>query len=223
MSVAELGKKQQRPPVLIITARAPSAASAKAGRAAAAEAPVTSADVICRRRSQQRFLLFAGTPPPFTWDSLHGASVGIFLAIAGLYALIGAGSPFAGKSRIPIAFFAAVLADEARAVGSTGEALFDDPIVLKLRVLLFNWIGGLFVMSAVLKFALTWWGVREGHVWALYTLILAHATAAAFAVLVVLPAVRATGAVRFSLLPPLLWLPPLAATPAAILGWLALR
>jgi hypothetical protein len=100
------------------------------------------------------------------------------------------------------------------------DVLETEPAVGKLRTLLLYWISGFLIAAGVAFVSLTWFGLRDGHTWALATLAVAGIAGVALWVISLVPYARA--GVHFSLgeVPPFIWLPAACIPVATILGWI---
>ena len=161
---------------------------------------------------------------PFKWFSPLGISVAVFLAIGTLWILIGALTvPLLGKGIGPAIIFVSNSTDEAYFGRSPSQLLASDPALSKLRTLLLTVIAGFLLLAGVLFLSVAWFGLRQGHTWALTALAVAGILALGFWVLSLLPYARSGITLTIGDLPPFMWIPAIFTLPAIILGWIGLR
>ncbi|MHB1131786.1 MAG: hypothetical protein ACYC4L_05290 [Chloroflexota bacterium] len=102
------------------------------------------------------------------------------------------------------------------------EVMRESPALATYRGLATDLLSGLWFAFGAFQLALTWFGLRRGHIWAWWTLALAHGGQAAAWLAVLRPYLER--GVRLSLFMPPLLLYPLTVLPiATILTWLGIR
>ena len=157
----------------------------------------------------------------FRWLSPLGVSVALFLLIGLLWLVIGILTPFLLNQEGGL--IVTERTDSAYFGGAPKDLLAADPGLGKLRTVLLMWLSGFLVAQGVAFLAITWFGLREGRVWALVTLAVAGIAAVVLWAVSLFPYYRA--GVRFTLgdVPPFIWVPAFFVPPATILAWLGLR
>ena len=159
----------------------------------------------------------------FHWLSPLGISVALFLFYGAFYIFIGALTPVMMNTEVGRQVtISSVENDNALLGGQTSDLLQASPPLAKMRTMLLNIVGGLLVAAGVLVIAVTWFGLRQGQMWALVTLALAGVVVLPFWWLVFRPFAEAGITVGLAL-PPFILIPGLLLIPAAVLGWIGLR
>lgn len=109
----------------------------------------------------------------FRWLSLLGIATILFLLFGLLNVLIGVLTPFLIRpDRLVTSniLFMSERTDTVLFGGSPSELVaLNKPLGL-LRQLLLFWLAGLFLGFGLVHLALTWFGLRQGQAWALWTL-----------------------------------------------------
>lgn len=160
----------------------------------------------------------------FRWLSPLGIAVIIFLLYGVMNAVSGALTPFFVR---PDRLFANTILTSER----TDTALFgaspqdliaqNKPLGL-LHQLTSIWLGGLMLGLGLFQLAVTWFGLRQGQVWALWTLTVSDLALAPFWVPILNAYARVGAMPGIGEMPP--FIPFLIAIPiAAVLGWIGLR
>ena len=159
----------------------------------------------------------------FHWFSPLGISVALFILYGLVHLLIGTLTPVMINTEIGRQVtVSSVAKDNALLGGSTSDLLPASPALDKLRAMLLTMVGGLLVAAGILELALTWFGLRQGQVWALGVLALAGLALLPFWWLVFRPFAQA--GIRVGLdWPPFMLIPTVLLGPAIVLGWVGLR
>lgn len=159
----------------------------------------------------------------FRWLSPLGISVALFLFYGAFYIFIGALTPVMMNTEVGRQVtVSSVEKDNALLGGPLPELMQSDPALAKMRTMLMNMVGGLLVAAGILVIAVTWFGLRQGQMWALVTLALVSIVVLPFWWLVFRPFAEAGITVGLAL-PPFMLVPGLLLLPAAVLGWIGLR
>ena len=110
----------------------------------------------------------------FHWLSLLGVSVALFLFYGAFYIFIGALTPIPADTEMGRQVtVSSPEKDNALLGGRTPDLLQASPALAKMRAMLLNIVGGLLFAAGILVIAVTWFGLRQGQMWALVTLALA--------------------------------------------------
>ena len=164
------------------------------------------------------------TSVEFRWFSLLGASVILFLLYGLVYLLIGALTPIMLNSETGRQMLIISPRTDSIVFGrSPSELLRDDPALFQLRTILLIIIGGLLFTAGCFHIALTWFGLRQGHLWALATLAFGGLAVLPFWFLALQPYFRQGVNLSLADMPPFMWVPAVLLLPAIVLGWLGLR
>ncbi len=167
----------------------------------------------------------------FRWLSPLGISVILFLGFSLICLVFGALGPFLvrrygpGSSSASLMnwFVFSVRADTAYFGQSPPDLVKENSAIAELHVTMLNLFGGFLICLAIAQFCLVWFGLREGHLWALWALAISDlAVVVHYWVLVVPPFARAFP-LGFSDLHPYVLYPMVAVPIATLLGWLGLR
>jgi hypothetical protein len=159
----------------------------------------------------------------FQWQSPLGIGAALFLVYGAFYIFIGALTPFVSDTNTGRQVtVSSVERDNALLGGRTPDLLQASPALAKMRFMLLNMIGGLLVAAGLLILAVTWFGLRQGQIWALVTLALAGSVVLPFWWLVFRPFREAGINVGLDL-PPFILIPGLLLVPASLLGIIGLR
>lgn len=159
----------------------------------------------------------------FKWLSPLGVSVGLFIAIGVLWILIGALTvPLHGRWGATSVFVARA-PDAAYFGGDPTELLAKGSALAKLRTLLPTVTAGFLSLAGVVFASTAWFGLKEGHFWALATLGVVGTLAAALWALAVSDYVKAGVPLSIGVTPPFMWVLAVLMAPAIVLGWLGLR
>ena len=155
------------------------------------------------------------------WISPLGASVIMLLLIGFLWILIGALTVAmhdrqTGRGTL----FTSGRADKAYFGRDFRQLMASEPALAKLRTLLLTVIAGFLLLLGVVFVSLAWFGVRNGHSWAVITLGLGGNVAVFFWGLALLPYVQAKISLTLIDLPPFIWIPSLLILPVSLLGWI---
>jgi len=166
----------------------------------------------------------------FRWLSPFGISAMLFLGFSVICLIFGILGPVLVRRYGPGSpsaslmdwFVFSVRADTAYFGKSPTELAKATPALAELHVTMLNVFGGFLICLAILQFCLVWFGLREGHTWALWALSLADiAVVIHFWALVVLPFARSFP-LGLSDLPPYALYLTVAVPIAAVLGWVGL-
>lgn len=159
----------------------------------------------------------------FQWLSPLGISVALFLFYGASYVFIGALTPVMSNTEMGRQVTVSTAEkDSALLGGPLPNLLAASPALSTLRTMLLNIIGGLLVAAGILVIGVTWFGLREGKLWALLTLALAGLAVLPFWWLVLHPFSDAGIQVGLDL-PPFILVPGLLLLPAVFFGWIGLR
>src|SRR5574341_1423080 len=110
----------------------------------------------------------------FRWSSPFGLSVALFLLYGAFYIFIGALTPVMADTEMGRQVtVSSPEKDNALLGGRTPDLLQASPALAKMRTMLLNMVGGLLVAAGILVIAMTWFGLRQGQIWALAALGLA--------------------------------------------------
>lgn len=161
----------------------------------------------------------------FQWLSALGVSVILFSLFGLLSLVVGIVIPllFRKINDLPagILFFSQRTDTELFGRPTSDLIQADSPLAI-LRFLYTNWLAGLFLAFGIFQLALTWFGLRNAQVWALWTLTFADLALLPYYVRTIRMYTGRGIALRLSDLPPLYSL--LVLIPiAAVLGWFGLR
>ena len=160
----------------------------------------------------------------FHWLSPLGISVVFFILHGALYLLIGIAWPFAADSAASREILIMSPRTDTTVFGDTPENVRrDNPQLIRFRRIAFNIMSGLMVTAGVMLISLAWFGLRQGHHWALGALTLASAVTLPYWWLVVRDYWQAGAPPTLGDLPPFMWIPAALLLPAVILGWIGLR
>lgn len=103
------------------------------------------------------------------------------------------------------------------------EILLSDPILVQVDMYTMYVRVGLWLAFGIFQVALVWFGVRNGEVWAFWTVVLANVAALTGWLLVAIPFVQKGVPLGLDL-PPIVVLLPITVVPVAtVLGWIGLR
>lgn len=160
---------------------------------------------------------------PFGWSSYLGISVGLFLFIGGLWVVIGVLTVLLLNRNVgPRYLFVSNSADSAYFGASPERLLSDDQALFKLRTILIRVIAGFLVTAGLLYISIAWFALRQGHLWALLSLVASGMLGTLFWALALSPYIRQGVQLRIRDLPPFIWLPAVLLIPAFVLGWIGL-
>jgi hypothetical protein len=113
----------------------------------------------------------------FQWFSPLGISVMLFLLYGGVYILIGGLSPFVLNTAVDQEILVISGRTDTIVFGHTpAELRRDNPELVQLRTLLLTITGGLLLTTGCFHLALTWFGLRQGQLWALIALAIGGVT-----------------------------------------------
>ncbi len=162
----------------------------------------------------------------FRWLSPLGISVALFLFYGVMNIVIGILIPIANRlsdSELPGGIlFMSARSDEALFGRSASDLVKHDTALATLRQLNYAWMAGLFVSFGILQLGLTWFGLRSGNRWALWTLTVGDLAMLPYWALIFQPYLRAGTPLGLQDIPPLfLYLAIIVV--AAIVGWFGLR
>lgn len=159
------------------------------------------------------------------WLSLLGISVILFLLFGLLNVLIGALIPlFIRPDRLVTSniLFMSERTDTVLFGGSPSELVAQNKPLGQLRQLLLYWLAGLLLSFGLFQLGVTWFGLRQGQAWALWTLTVSDLAMLPYWFLILISYARGGVTPGIGDVPPLL--PYLAVIPiAAVLGWLGMR
>ena len=112
----------------------------------------------------------------FRWLSPLGISVILFLVLGLFNVLIGILTPVFVRSpdRSPSKILLTSTRPDTALLGASPDDLVaKDPALLKVRLVLVNWLAAFMLGFGVLQVVLSWFGLRSGQTWALWGLTLA--------------------------------------------------
>lgn len=101
--------------------------------------------------------------------------------------------------------------------------IVSDPLMIQVDMYTMYVRAGLWLAFGIFQVALVWFGVRNGEVWAFWTVVLANIAALIGWLLVVAPFVQRGIALGFDLPPVVLLMPVISVPVATVLGWMGLR
>lgn len=155
---------------------------------------------------------------------LWRAAAWLFLGQGGVYALIGALTPFFMDRGIggPSLFYSR--RSDTRYFGDDpGTLMQDDPALGKYRTLLFLTIAGLLVALGLAVMAIAWFAVGRGESWGVWSLAVAGAMALVFWILVTSKYLAAGAPVGLRDVPPFMWVTTLLWAAGTAVGAFAMR
>ena len=160
----------------------------------------------------------------FHWLSPLGVSVVLFLLYGSLYVFIGVLEPVvreysnAGQG----ALIRGDESDGALFKQNPSQLLRENSQYALLGKILIHWIAALLVMVGIFQLSIVWFGLRQGHVWAYWSLVAGGLAEFPYWILMFQPYASA----RIPLLrwdyPPVILIPSLLFLPAVFLGWIGL-
>jgi len=157
------------------------------------------------------------------WISPLGISVVLFLVYGAIYILTG------GLTALLLNKFDAkdlIFSNRTDSIvfgKAPTELLRDDPALFQLRTILLIIVGGLLFAAGCFHIALTWFGLRQGQMWALTTLTIGGVAILPFWILALRPYFQQSVNLTLADLPPFMWVPAALLLPAVVLGWIGLR
>jgi hypothetical protein len=161
----------------------------------------------------------------FQWLSSLGVSVILFSLFGLLSLVVGLMIPFLFRKidDLPAGILFFSQRTDSELLGRpTSDLIQEDSALAKLRFLYTYWLAGLCVAFGIFQLALTWFGLRNGQAWALWTLTLADLALLPYYVRTLRVYTGRGISLRLGDLPPLYSL--LVLIPiAAVLGWFGLR
>lgn len=161
----------------------------------------------------------------FQWLSLLGISTILFLLFGLLNVLVGVLTPILVRpDRLDSTniLLMSERTDTTLFGGSPSELVAQNKHLGLLRQLLLFWMAGLLLSFGLFQLAVTWFGLRQGQAWALWTLTVSDLAMLPYWSLILTTYVRGGVVPGVGDVPPLLLY--LAVIPiAALLGWLGLR
>ena len=164
------------------------------------------------------------SPLDFQWMSLLGFSTILFLLFGLMNVLVGVLTPFFVRpDRLTQnALLMSERTDTVLFGGPPSELLTQNKSLGLLRRLLVYWLAGLLLSFGLFQLALTWFGLRQGQAWALWTLTAADLAMLPYWYMILNTYAHAGVAPGIGEMPP--FLPYLGVIPiAAVLGWIGLR
>lgn len=161
---------------------------------------------------------------PFQWGSLLGVSVMLFLAASLFRLFIGVATPialrtFAGDSTL----FVSERSDTAAYGKSPSTWVAEDPALRPYRNALWTLLAGFLSAAAIVEAGVAWFGLREGHAWALWVLAVEGVVMILYWLLSLGHHFAARAPLTLADIPPFMWVPAMLLVPAVACGWLALR
>ena len=167
----------------------------------------------------------------FRWLSLLGVSAILFLSFSLICLIFGTLAPFLVRRYGPGSPSASLMdwfvfsprADSAYFGKTPTELVKETPAIAELHVTLLNLFGGFLICLAIAQFCLVWFGLRAGHAWALWALVISDFAVVIHYWVVVVPPFARAFPLGFSDLHPYVLYPMVAVPIAALLGWLGLH
>ncbi len=160
----------------------------------------------------------------FRWLSALGISVILFLILGVFNAVIGILTPFFVRSdRLTSNSLLTSTRTDTALFGASPEDLVakDSPLGL-VRFVTVNWFAAYMLGVGILQVALSWFGLRSGQSWALWSLTLAGLAMVPGIWISIGPYARAGAVPGIGEMPPFITI--LVLVPiAAVLGWIGLR
>ena len=165
-----------------------------------------------------------GTQVEFRWLSPLGIAVGLFLLYGVWLVLAGILFPIYGRFG---GSFQALITSERTDTATLGkrpaELLRDDAALATVRQSMADWLSGLWFCFGIMQIALTWFGIRQGQRWALWTVSLADLGMIPFVGLYLEPVLRARAPLNLADPPPILMFSVFVIPVAVVLAWLGSR
>jgi hypothetical protein len=165
----------------------------------------------------------------FTWLSALGGSVAAFLASSVVYGLIAVGGLVVthryGVGRVPGSPSLFLSADiEAPMLGRpTAELMAASPGLARILGIVMDAFLGMMLGFAILLAAISWFGIRDGQAWALWTAVLGNAAMlAVYWLVAILPFMREARVGYGQLWHPYALVPTILVPIGAVLGGIAL-
>jgi hypothetical protein len=161
----------------------------------------------------------------FHWVSPLGLAVALFLLSGLLYVLIGTLAPPLLRNTDPARTQILIISNrtDTQLFGrSPAELTSSDPVVAQLRAILLDIMSGLLCVAGLFQLAITWFGLRQGQVWALVVLAIGGLVALPFWFLALRPYLQEGIPLTLGDIPPFMWVPAVLLLPAIVLGWFGL-
>lgn len=156
-------------------------------------------------------------------SSMLTATVVMFMLIGALWVFVGVlAVPLHKKGAEATIVFVSTRTDTAF-FGKTPSEMMSDPPVSAFRTMMITIISGGLVGAGILLMFITWFGIRQGHPWALVAASCACLLAIAFWLIALAPYPRAGVKLTLGDAPPFIWVPAILWLPATVLGYLSLR
>jgi hypothetical protein len=156
----------------------------------------------------------------FSWRSALGVGVVLFLAYGAIHVLFGAIYLVVAETDIGNrTLFASPGLDQALFGAPPVDLLRDDRALAQLRSILYLVIAGLFVSLGIVQLALTWFGLRRAHRWAVAALATSGLAMVLFWVLVFRTYIAAGVPIALFDIPSWILIPQVLLVPASVLGW----
>ncbi len=161
--------------------------------------------------------------PEFEWLSPLGVSSVLFLLYGGLYVLIGVLMPLLHNREV----FGVILIISARTDTivfgqAPQELLKTDPSLAQFRTILYFMLAGLMLLAGSFQIAITWFGLRQGQVWALAALTIGGLAVLPYWYMALRPYFQPGVNLTLGDTPPFMWVPAALLLPAVVLGWIGL-
>ena len=157
------------------------------------------------------------------WISPLGISVVLFLVVGALYIFTGGATALLLNKFDLNDLIVSNRTDSIVFGKAPAELLRDDPALFQLRTILLFIVGGLLFVAGCFQIALTWFGLRQGQMWALATLTIGDVAILPFWILALRPYFQQNVNLTLADLPPFMWIPAALLLPAVVLGWIGLR
>jgi len=160
----------------------------------------------------------------FQWLSPMGTSVALFIIFGLMGLLFGIGIPIISRRAPQFRSIVTSRQADARLFGHSPEELFkQDPILETMYYAKTDWLSGMWMGFGLLQLGLTWFGLRNGQHWALWTLTIGDIATAFYSILVLWPYYSQGVPITLFDLPPVFLYPMILIPIAAVLGWIGLR
>jgi hypothetical protein len=161
---------------------------------------------------------------PFEWLSPLGIAVILFILYGVIYILVGALWPFLRDTEMARELLIVSDRTDSLLFGQPPtELLMSDPALNQLRTILLDMLSGLLLLAGLFHVAITWFGLRQGQVWALAVLAIGGVVVLPFWFLALRPYVKSGITLTLEDIPPFMWVPASLLLPATVLGWIGLR
>jgi len=160
----------------------------------------------------------------FRWLSPLGIGAVLFILQGILYLLIGVAGPIGIDSGPGRRILIMSNRTDTVVFGDTPETLRQtNPQLITFRSITFTMFSGMLTAAGILLVSVVWFGLRQGHRWALVVLALVNIALLPYWWLILRFYWQAGASPTLGDLPPFMWIPAALLLPAVILGWIGLR